>query len=263
MEQLTVSVRNGQFSTRLLRGGTGRPLVFLHGAGGLRPNAPYLDALAQHFTVYAPWHPGFGESEGLEHLDDVHDLATYYQDLFDALGLERPAVVGHSFGGMIAAEIAAHCDCTVSRLVLVAPVGLWRDDVPVLDIFTMTPQETAAVAWHDPQSALALQFSAMPEDPAQLAEAMIERTKSLAAAGKFLWPIPDKGLKKRIHRIKVPTLILWGESDKLVPVEYAEEFRSRIPHARVLLLQAASHMAPIEQCDQFVAAVRDFIEAEG
>jgi pimeloyl-ACP methyl ester carboxylesterase len=259
VEAITVSVHNGMFSTHLLKGGTGKPLVFLHGAGGLRTDAPYLEALAQRYTVYAPWHPGFGESEGLEYLDDVHDLATYYLDLFETLGVEQPAVVGHSLGGMIAAEIAAQCSCAVSKLVLVAPVGLWRDDAPVLDIFTMTPKDMAAVSWHDPEGEIARRYTSIPEDPELLANMMIERTQSLSAAGKFLWPIPDKGLKKRIHRIKAPTLIIWGESDRLVPPLYAEEFRSRIPGSTVLIVKQAGHQPPLEQHSQFVSAVTDFV----
>src|SRR5581483_2731416 len=211
MHETMIDVRDGVFRTRCYTAGSGRPLVFLHGAGGLRPDAPYLDELAQHFTVYAPEHPGWGASTGLEHLDDVRDLATYYQDLFDALGLEGPAVVGHSLGGMIAAELAAQCAHAVSRLVLVSPVGLWRDDAPVADFFTMSPDETAQAVWHDPAGALARRYSALPQDPEQLAGVLFERSRALAAAGKFLWPIPDKGLRKRLHRIKAPTLIVWGE----------------------------------------------------
>ena len=260
MEESTVSVRDGMFTTHLLKGGTGQPLVYLHGSNGLRPGAPWVEALTQHFTVYAPWHPGWGQSEGLEHLDDVRDLATYYLDLFDALGLERPAVVGHSLGGMIAAEMAAQCSEAVGRLVLVAPIGLWRDDAPVADIFTMGPQETMQLAFHDPESPVAQQLAMMPEDPQQRAEMTVERMQSLAAAGKFMWPIPDKGLKKRIHRIKTPTLIIWGESDKLVPPVYAQEFHSRIPGSRLLMLPQAGHLAPLEKLSDFVTAVRDFVE---
>ena len=259
MEEITVSIRNGMFTTHLLKGGEGQPLVYLHGSSGLRPGTPWVEALKQHFTVYAPWHPGWGRSEGLEHIDDVHDLATYYQDLFDALGLRSPAVVGYSLGGMIAAEVAAQCPAAVSRLVLAAPIGLWRDNAPVADIFTMTPTEAAQAAFHDPESDLAKQFSTVPEDPDQLADLMVDRMQSLAAAGKFMWPIPDKGLKKRIHRIKTPTLIIWGESDKLVPPVYAQEFHSRIPGSRLLMLPEAGHLAPLEKLSDFVSAVRDFV----
>ena len=263
MEHLTVSVRNGQFTTHLLRGGQGAPLMYLHAAGGLQEGSPWLTALAQHYTVYAPLHPGWGPSTGLEHLDDVRDLATYYLDLLDALGLERVALVGHSFGGMVAAEVAAQCGSYVDKLVLVAPVGLWREDAPVADIFTMSPRELVEAAVADPTGPLAQQLvrQQQPEDQERLATLMLDRIQSLAAAGKFLWPIPDKGLKKRLHRIKAPTLLLWGTADRLVPPVYAEEFRARLVNApvQVQLVDGAGHLLPLEQTETFVQAVREFI----
>ncbi len=263
MEHLTVSVRNGQFTTHLVRGGQGAPLVYLHAAGGLQEGSPWLAALARHYTVYAPWHPGWGPSTGLEHLDDVRDLATYYLDLFDALGLARVALVGHSFGGMVAAEVAAQCGAYVDKLVLVAPVGLWREDAPVADIFTMSPRELVEAAVADPAGPLAQQLvqQQQPEDAERQAALQLERIQALAAAGKFLWPIPDKGLKKRLHRIKAPTLVLWGEADRLVPPVYAEEFRARLVNApvQVQVVPGAGHLLPLEQPDTFVRAVRAFL----
>jgi pimeloyl-ACP methyl ester carboxylesterase len=259
VEEITVAVRDGMFTTHLLKGGAGRPLVFLHPVNGPRPGTPWLEALTQRYTVYAPWHPGWGQSEGLEHIDDVHDLATYYYDLFDALGLERPAVLGHSFGGMVAAELAAHCAGAVGSLVLVAPIGLWRDDAPVADIFTMNPRELVEAAVADPEGEIARRLAVMPEDPQQVADLMVERAQSMAAAGKFMWPIPDKGLKKRIHRIKAPTLIIWGTQDRLVPPVYAEEFHTRIPGSKVVLIEGAGHLVPVEKPDDFLRAVTEFL----
>src|SRR5262245_57624926 len=145
MDTRTVSIRDGRFTTPYLTAGSGPPLVFLHGAYGNQP-LPLFDMLAERFTVCAPWPPGWaGES-----LDDVIDLALYYQDFFDALGLERPVLVGHSLGGMIAAETAALCSPCISKLVLIAPMGLWREDAPIPDIFTMGPQSLAPLVWSDP-----------------------------------------------------------------------------------------------------------------
>lgn len=262
MEHTTVSVRNGLFTTHLLRGGQGAPLVYLHAAGGLQEGSPWLGALARHYTVYAPWHPGWGPSTGLEHLDDVRDLATYYLDLFDALGLRRVALVGHSFGGMVAAEVAAQCGAYVDKLVLVAPVGLWRDDAPVADIFTMSPRELVEAAVADPTGPLAQQLvQQQVEEPERQAALQLERIQALAAAGKFLWPIPDKGLKKRLHRITAPTLLLWGEADRLVPPVYAEEFRARLVNApvQVQVVPGAGHLLPLEQTGTFVQAVCAFL----
>jgi pimeloyl-ACP methyl ester carboxylesterase len=241
-----------------LTGGSGPPLLFLHGAHGLDPQLPLFDQLTERFTVYAPWHPGFGETTGLERLDDVIDLAIYYHDLIDALGLEQPVVVGHSIGGMIAAEAAALCSHRFARLVLVAPLGLWRDDAPVPDFFTMGPAELAPLVWHDATSPAAQAAATMPESQEAVVEMMITRAQALAASGKFLWPIPDKGLKKRIHRIAAPTLLLWGESDRLSPTALAADYQRQIRGAQLTMIPAASHMVLAEQPQQAAQAIVEF-----
>ncbi len=163
----------------------------------------------------------------------------------------------------MAAEGAAQGGAYVAKLVLVAPVGLWRDDAPVADIFTMSPRELVETAVADPAGPLAQQLlqQQQPEEAERQAALQLERIQALAAAGKFLWPIPDKGLKKRLHRIKAPTLLLWGEADRLVPPVYAEEFRARLVNApvQVQLVPEAGHLLPLEQPDTFVQAVRAFL----
>ncbi len=258
MESRTVSVRNGMFSVELRQSGAGEPLLFLHGSGGVR-KGPYLDMLAEHFTVYAPSHPGFGESSGLDHIDDIIDLALFYHDLMDELGLESAHLLGHSLGGMLAAEMAALCSHRVRRLVLANPVGLWRDEEPVADFFALTPPEYMRHVLHDVDSAAAKEAFGAPESQEDVMEAMYQRLQSLSAAGKFLWPIPDKGLKRRIHRIKAPTLIIWGESDLLVPPSYAEDFQSKIAGSKVAILSECAHMPMIEQPDEFVTLVTGFL----
>src|ERR671923_1869431 len=155
MIESLVSIRNGAFQTFVRIEGEGDPLLFLHSAGGLPGWPPFLESLARSFRVIAPDHPGFGRSEGLEHLDDVVDLALYYSEFIDAMGLDQPYVVGHSLGGMIGAEVAAVAQAYVSKLVMVAPVGLWLDEHPVMDFFAATPEELATAIFHDPGSAIA------------------------------------------------------------------------------------------------------------
>jgi pimeloyl-ACP methyl ester carboxylesterase len=259
MIESLISIRHGLFQTFVRSEGEGDPLLFLHGAGGLRGWPPFLETLARSFRIVAPEHPGFGRSEGLEHLDDVIDLALYYTEFIEAMGLDQPYIVGHSFGGMVAAEIAAIAPHLLSRLVMIAPVGLWLDDHPVMDFFAATPEELTAAIFHDPTSAAAKEMMIMPTDPDAQLEVVLERTKNLSAAGKFLWPIPDKGLKKRIHRIAAPTLLLWGASDRLVPPIYGQEFLKRINGARLTVFSGASHMLPFEKSDEFVAVVTDFL----
>jgi pimeloyl-ACP methyl ester carboxylesterase len=259
MIESLVSIRNGLFQTFVRIAGEGDPLLFLHGFHGIQGWPPFLGNLARSFRVIVPDHPGFGRSEGLEHLDDVVDLALYYTEFIDAMGLGQPYLVGHSLGGMIAAEAAAIVPAVARKLVLIAPVGLWLDDHPVMDFFAATPEELATAMFHDPGSDLAQELMTLPSDAAVRLEAVLERTKNLSAAGKFLWPIPDKGLRKRIHRITAPTLLLWGASDRLVPPVYGEAFLTRIPRARLMVLTGASHMLPYEKDDEFVEVVTDFL----
>jgi pimeloyl-ACP methyl ester carboxylesterase len=258
METRTISVRDGMFTPTLLQGGTGEPLLYLHHSGGLQ-EAPFLDMLAETFTVYAPHHPGWGPSEGLEHIEDIVDMALYYHDVLDALGLESAHVVGHSIGGMIAAEVAALCSHRVRRLVLSNPVGFWRDEEPVLDFMAVPMNELLPKVVHDPESPKLREAWPPPEGPEAAMEALYFRMQAFASAGKFLWPIPDKGLKRRIHRIQAPTLILWGESDGLVSPVYAEDFRSGIKDSKVVILKEAGHMPMFEQPDEFVSLVSEFL----
>lgn len=262
MESRTLSLRDGMFKAHVEVGGAGEPLLFLHGSGGLRRGG-YLDDLAERFTLYAPEHPGFGASEGIEHIDDIIDLALYYHDLMDKLGLESAHVVGHSLGGMLAAELAAICPHRVRRLVLANPVGLWRDDEPVLDFFTLSPEKLLPYIVHDTEAKAVKEAFAPPETAEEQMEAVYERLQSFSTAGKFLWPIPDKGLKRRIHRIQSPTLILWGESDRLVSPSYAEDFRTQIQDSQVVIMRECAHMPMLEKREEFVSLVSEFLSNEG
>jgi pimeloyl-ACP methyl ester carboxylesterase len=242
VEEKTVTVRHGMFQVKLRTDGRGDPLLFLHGAGGLRGWDPFLVELARQFTVYAPAHPGFETSTGIEHIDDMIDFVVYYNDFLDALGLESVHIVGHSMGGMLGAELAALSPQRVRKLVLANAAGLWLDEHPVADFFAMTPEQLAVALWHDPNSEVAKAMMAVPQDEKAQLEAYLVRSQHLATAGKFLWPIPDKGLKQRIHRIKAPTLLLWGQSDGLVPPIYAQEFQQYIPGSRVTIMPRCGHM---------------------
>jgi pimeloyl-ACP methyl ester carboxylesterase len=255
MESLAVSIRGGQFSTVVERAGEGPPLLFLHGAAGPMSGAPFLGDLAKRFTVYAPAHPGFGAGHGVEHLDDVLDLTVYYLDLLDELRLQKIDVIGHSLGGMIAAEIAALAPHLLRRLVLVCPAGLWLDQVPIPDFFTFSPEQLVKSALHDPKGPVGRMLLGQFQDP----ERALDAYRCLASAGKFLWPIPDKGLKKRLHRVKAPTLVVWGASDGLIPTAYADAFQAAIPSSRVAILNGAGHLPMLEQREAFVDSVVRFL----
>ncbi|MDP3767215.1 MAG: alpha/beta hydrolase, partial [Dehalococcoidia bacterium] len=147
--------------------------------------------------------------------------------------------------------------------VLANPVGLGRDDEPVLDFFVLPPDQLLPRTWHDPQSPSVQEAFPTPPSQDELVEALFQRMQSLTAAGKFLWPIPDRGLKRRIHRIQSPTLIVWGESDRLVPASYAEDFRSHIRSSRVAILKECSHFPMFEKRDEFVSLVSEFLSEAG
>lgn len=265
---LTTDVVEGPwgFPTVVHRGGSGAPLVFLHAASGVNPHDPLLGALAERFDVIAPVHPGFNDLAELDDIRDVHDMALYYDDLLGVLGLDGATVVGHSLGGMFAAELAAHVPARVARLVLAAPVGLWNDEYPVADMFIEFPGGIHSLIWAEPDGDAAQAFmaaAAMPtgvgsgapvhENP--MVATLIGILQGLTAAGMFMWPIPDKGLSRRLRRISAQTLVVWGAADRLAPARYAEDFARLIPSAKVEILDGAGHMVPYERLDGFVDLV--------
>ena len=257
---VTVPVRGGKFRVQLVEGGLGKSLIFLHGEDGFTEWSPFLDRLAQHFHVYAPAHPGQGGTQGLEHLDDLWDLVIFYEELIQALGLERCHVIGHSYGGMLAAELASHRPDRVSRLVLINSLGLWLNDAPIADFFILTPEERAKTLWFDSECDGAKAALAQPSDPEEKMESDLARTETLAAVGKFIWPIPDRGLTKRIHRITMPTLLLWGDSDGMVPMKYAEAFQNLLPNSNLKVIEKTGHLPQDEKPAEAVDAILPFLQ---
>jgi pimeloyl-ACP methyl ester carboxylesterase len=255
-----VGVVDGRVQAHVKTAGSGPPLVFFHGAYGLAWD-PFLDALAETHRVYAPEHPGTtpGDPDAIQAVDDLWDLVLYYDDLFDRLGLEAPVLVGHSLGAMVAAEVAATLRHRVSRLVLISPIGLWRDDAPVQNWMTIPPDVLVKAVCFDPEGPLAKQAFALPEDPQAQVDAIVQLTWTLGCTGKFVWPIPDKGLKKRLHRIQAPTLIIWGRQDGLVPPVYATEFSQRIRSSRVETVDHAAHLPHLEQLGTVAPMVQVFL----
>ena len=245
---------------RVLEGGGGAPLVFLHGAGGLLQANPFLDDLARRYHVFAPEWPGYGESTGEELLEDMLDFTLHGWDLIDALGLRQPHLIGHSMGGMIAAEMACVAPRDLARLVLVAPAGLWMDEHPIPDIFALLPHEIAEVLFHDPvRGAALLTGGADLSDLETLKDFYLGNQRRLAMAGKILFPIPNRRLTKRLYRLAAPTLVLWGASDRLIPPAYLDRWTTLIPHARGEVIEGAGHMPPYEQPDAFNRAVAQFL----
>ncbi len=250
-----------EVSITTLEAGRGEPLLFLHGAGGLVWD-PFLEALAAKYKVYAPYLLGTGRSRGLENIRDLKDLVITYYDLLDALHVDSINLVGHSMGGMMACEMAASDPSRVQRVVAICPAGIFREDPPAPDLFAMLPQERIANITYDPQSELAKSLMALPAQIDQKVEVLIDRLTTLQAAAKFLWPIPDKGLRRRMHRIKAPTLIIWGRQDRMIPAAYANDFKAGIPQAEVVLIDKASHLVQLEQTPQCVELIAKFMSGK-
>ena len=234
------------------RAGHGPTLVWLHGPHGVRRTDPIIAALAERYTVIAPVQPGYNDETELDDIRDVRDLALHYDDILEALGLDRVSLVGHSIGAMIAAELAAHVPRRVARLVLLAPLGLWRDDAPVEDLFARPYAKIDELLWTDGKvSGPMADPSNVPADPVERAVAL---ARAMTSAAKFIWPIPDKGLGRRLHRISADTLAVFGGDDRLLPAAYAADF-ARIRGARTAIVRGCGHMFPYERLDETVSLI--------
>jgi pimeloyl-ACP methyl ester carboxylesterase len=252
-----LSLWQGNIQTDIEVRGEGVPLVYLHGPWGLTVDLPFVDLLARTNTVYAPRHPGTSaaDPEAIHRIDSLHDLIVYYAEMFDQLELRSPPLVGHSVGGMVACEIAATMPGSVSRLVLIDPVGLWRDEQPVKNWMIFSDQERQTALFGDPEAEGARRFFPAPTDT----DAVADFIWSQACTGKFVWPIPDRGLARRIHRIAAPTLVIWGTRDGVIADSYADEFASRIPGARVERIQGAGHLPHLEEPDAVARLLTEFL----
>jgi pimeloyl-ACP methyl ester carboxylesterase len=229
---------------RVYREGSGPHLVWLHGLYGVESDAPLIEALAEHYAVYAPLAPGFADLDELDDIRDIHDLALHYDYVMDALELPEAVVAGHSFGAMLAAELAAHFPSRVSSLVLLSPLGLWNDRYPVADLFGLPAAEVPKLLYADPSRA--------PDrgDGKPDVDKVIALTRGMTTVANFLWPIPDRGLARRLRRVRAPTLVVHGEQDRFVPVQYVDDFLRLLPDARRVIIAGAGHMLLAEALDQ-------------
>jgi pimeloyl-ACP methyl ester carboxylesterase len=252
----------GRTAIEVLEAGEGPPLLFLHGVGGIMAWEGVLPLLARTYHVYAPLLPGFGRSTGLEYLEDQFDLFLHGFDVMEALGLERPYVVGENMGGWMAAEMAALRPGEIGRLALAAPVGLWRDEAPVADLFGRLVSELVPYLFHDQACpaaqqmlALSLLFSDSDDRSQEQVEILIALSRGFRTVAKFLFPVPENGLERRLWRIKAPALIVWGEQDKFVAPIYAEIFREKITNSEVVMIPNTGHVIGLESPEPYAEAV--------
>lgn len=241
--------------------GNGKPLLFFHGPWGLDADRPFVERLAERYTVHAPKFLGTskGDPDAIHVIDDWLDLLIYQGELLERLGLDVPPAVGHSFGALLAAEIAAAFPNSIGKLVMVDPVGLWNDERPVKNWMIMSDAARRAALFPDPESEVAKRFFELPKDVEGRADKLAQFIWAQACTGKFIWPIADRGFKNRSHRIAAPALIVWGEHDSVIAPAYAEDFAGRIKGSRVVKIEKAGHLPHLEQPASVERAMAAFL----
>jgi pimeloyl-ACP methyl ester carboxylesterase len=242
---------------QILRGGAGPPLLLLHGLAPVEPDAPVLELLAAHAEILAPTHPGFGHAPRPDDFETVYDLVRLYLDVLDHLAYAKVTLMGLSFGGWLAAEIAATCPHRLDKLVLVGAVGIKvsdRETPDILDLFNTAPAVVERRRWHDPAK-WAPDYDAMSDD------ALVAHARNRDALCLYAWDpyMHNPRLKRWLPRIAVPTLALWGASDGVVKPAYGRAYSALIPGARFEVIEAAGHHPEIEQSVAFAERVVAFL----
>ena len=243
-------------------GGEGERLLVLHDHEYVNQWEPFAEALAEHFAVIAPSHPGYGASDLPRDFDTIDDFAYLYLDYLRELGPEPVHLVGMGVGGWMAAEIAVRCTHHLKRLVLVDAVGIKVSDRTTRDIadtFVVPPQDLLALTWHDPEAgARTMKLLGLATYSEQELVVMLRgrQTTALYAWNPFMH---NPYLRRRLARIDVPTLVLWGESDRVVTPDYGRAYAHSIPGARFQTIPAAGHYPHLEQPEAFATAVAAFL----
>jgi pimeloyl-ACP methyl ester carboxylesterase len=241
----------------VVRRGTGDPILFLHGFHALDPQSRFLERLAAKALVIAPSHPGFGASARPDAFETVYDLVHLYGELLDSLPGDGVTLVGASFGGWLAAEIAASCPHKLKRLVLIDALGLKLSDrqtPDILDVFNTHPDAVRRLSWHDPERSA-------PDLDEYSDEALTRHARDWEALCLYGWEpyMYNPRLKRWLGRIATPTLVLWGESDGVVKPAYGRAYASLIPGARFDLIEGAGHHPEVERPEVLADRVLAFL----
>ena len=241
----------------VLRRGAGRPLLLLHGFQTVPADAPFLDLLGRHAEVIAPSHPGFGDSPRPRDFETMYDLVHLYLEVLESLPHERMSLMGLSFGGWLAAEIAVKAGARIDRLVLVDALGIKindRETPDILDVFNTHPTEVLRRSWHAPGT-----YGPRYDDMTD--EQLVRVARARDALCLYAWHpyMHNPQLKRWLGRIRRPTLVLWGTSDAIVTPSYGETYAGLIPNSRFELIPDAGHHPELEQPKAFADRVTAFL----
>ena len=241
----------------VFRAGSGEPVLFLHAAGGAGTWPEFHALLSERFDVIAPDHPGFGKSDEFPELTAIDDLVYHYLDVMDALGLARPHVVGASFGGWIAAELAAHSPHRIGSLTLLSAAGLRVEGHPVPDIFLTPPSRLGELLFHSPPAP-------PPAGPPDI-DAILAAYRDATALARFSWVpyLHDPKLERRLRRITAPTLVAVPYHDRLIPLAHAQRYAERIPGAALAVVADCGHAMYLEKPAVFAGLVATFLGEHG
>ena len=251
-------VEVGGSKVQLLKGGSGDPLLILHGAGGSGGWLRYLQTLSDHYTVYLPSHPGFDASERPEWMETIHDMACFYNWFVEDQGLQGCRAIGFSMGGWLASEMVAAAGPVFSKLMLVGSVGIKPVEGEIADIFIITPAQVIDLLFHDPSQAPEYdQVFGQAPTPEQLN--ILERNREMSVRVGWKPYMHDPSLAPLLARVNIPTRIVWGKNDKLAPLECGQMFQQAIPGSELVVLDNCGHVPQIEKPEEFLQTALDFL----
>jgi pimeloyl-ACP methyl ester carboxylesterase len=244
--------------TVIMHGGDGPPFVYLHSTLGESSMwLPFYQAWAKKMRVIVPTHPGFGGSGGFDRIDNIGDMAFHYVEFFDALGLDQVVLGGVSLGGWIAAEFAVRWPERVKKLWIADAPGLWVEGTPLGDLFSVMQNRDRLreMLFHDPEGAMAKLIIADQPDEQKMQQAY----QALSVLARMVWERPyDPKLAERLRRVQCPTLLIWGDDDRLVPPAYGEAYRRHMPHAEMVRIKDCGHLPMFEKEAEFVDILTRF-----
>jgi pimeloyl-ACP methyl ester carboxylesterase len=251
-------VNVGGVKIRLLKSGSGVPLLVLHGTEGSLGWRHYIQSLAEHFTVYLPSHPGFDGSERPTWLNSIFDLVCFYTWFLETQGLEGTRVIGWSLGGWLAAEMAATTRHAFSKMLLVDAAGIRPHQGEIIDLFILSPAQIRDLTFHDPQQ-VPEYAQLYPSDPSPAEREQAVQNREMAVRLTWKPYMHDPRLPALLARVTAPTRIVWGRQDKIIPVECGTLHHQAIPGSELVVIEQCGHAPHLEKPDEFVRVALDFL----